>query len=60
MLSENCQDGNAICVDFDSFLFGYRRTTPAMQLIKTAQCVSRNEEKLLIREELCDIYNCWP
>ena len=44
-----------MCVDFDSFLFGYRRITPAMQLIKTAHCVSRNKEKLLIREKLCDI-----
>ena len=46
-------------MDFDSFLFGYRRTTPAMQLIKTAHCMSRIEEKLLIREELCNIYSCW-
>lgn len=32
-----------MCVDFDSFLFGYRRTILAMQLIKTAHCVSRIE-----------------
>lgn len=47
-----------MCLDFDSILFGYRSATPAMQLLKTTQRVSLIEEKLLTREELCDICNC--
>jgi hypothetical protein len=44
-----------MCLDSDSILFAYRSATPAMQLPKTTQRVSWIEEKVLTREELCDI-----
>lgn len=46
-------------MDFDSILFSYRSTTPAKQSPKTAHWVSRIDEKVLTREDLCAIYGCW-
>lgn len=46
-------------MDIDSILFSNRSTTPAKQAPRTEHWVSRIDEKVLTREDLCAIYGCW-
>lgn len=46
-------------MDIDSILFSNRNTTPAHQSSTAKHWVSRIDETVLTREDLCAIYGCW-
>ena len=46
-------------MDIDSILFSSRSTTQAPQSSTAKRWVSRIDETVLTREDLCVIYGCW-
>ena len=46
-------------MDIDSILFAGRNTTQTHQPSKAKLWVSRIDETVLTREDICAIYGCW-